>query len=85
MTHADADRETFKTPGLRNVTAHPPYMHDGSVGTLGGVIDYYDRGGNARKGKSPFIYRIGLSSSEKRDLLAFLKALGADADSPKKP
>jgi cytochrome c peroxidase len=85
VTHADADRETFKTPGLRNVTAHPPYMHDGSVGTLGGVIDYYDRGGNARKGKSPFIYRIGLSSSEKRDLLAFLKALGADADSPKKP
>lgn len=81
-----ADRANFKTPGLRNVFQHPPYMHDGSLSTLGAVIDYYDRGGNAVRGKSAFIYPIGLSPVEKQELLAFLKALDDDVESaPKHP
>jgi hypothetical protein len=39
------------------------------------VIDYYERGGNAQEGKSPFILKIGLTANEKQDLLAFLKSL----------
>ena len=77
VTHVEGDRGAFKTPGLRDVALHPPYMHDGSIGTLTAVIDYYDRGGDAAKGKSPFIYKINLSGAEKHDLLAFLKALNA--------
>lgn len=65
----------FKTPSLRNVTASAPYMHDSSVSTLATVIDYYDRGGNLIKGKTPFIDKIGLTATEKRDLLEFLRTL----------
>jgi cytochrome c peroxidase len=85
ITKLQEDWGAFKTPGLRNVTAHAPYMHDGSVPTLTAVIDYYDRGGNSSKGKSPFIYRIGLTKGEKRDLLEFLRTLNETAGLPRKP
>ena len=75
ITHEEADRGAFKTPGLRNVTLHPPYMHDGNLPTLEAVIDYYDRGGGTRAGKSPFIMKIGLTADEKRNLIAFLRSL----------
>jgi cytochrome c peroxidase len=39
ITRLEEDWGAFKTPGLRNVAAHPPYMHDGSISTLGAVID----------------------------------------------
>ena len=29
VTHNPADRGAFKMPGLRDVSKHPPYMHDG--------------------------------------------------------
>jgi hypothetical protein len=38
----------FKTPSLRNIALTPPYMHNGSLATLEQVVDFYDRGGNAR-------------------------------------
>jgi cytochrome c peroxidase len=75
VTKQEIDRGAFKTPGLRNVALHAPYMHDGSLATLEAVIDYYDRGGNDKKGKSPFVLKIGLTRAEKQDLLAFLKTL----------
>ena len=50
-------------------------MHDGSAATLNAVIDYYDRGGNEKQGKSPFIMKIGMTPQEKHDLIAFLKTL----------
>ncbi len=75
MTATESDRAAFKTPSLRNVELHSPYMHDGSVPTLEAVIDYYDRGGDARPGKSPFVMKIGLTEAEKRDLVSFLGAL----------
>ena len=64
----------FKTPGLRNVTQHAPYMHDGSEATIASVIEFYDRGGD-RPGSSPLIKPLNLSDIEKRDLIAFLGAL----------
>jgi cytochrome c peroxidase len=75
VTKQESDRGAFKTPGLRNVALLAPYMHDGSLATLEAVIDYYDRGGNDKKGKSPFVLKIGLTREEKKDLLAFLKTL----------
>ena len=48
ITGKPEDRGAFKTPTLREVARTAPYMHDGSLATLADVIDYYDRGGNAK-------------------------------------
>lgn len=85
VTQQESDRSAFKTPGLYNVALHAPYMHDGSLATLEAVIDYYDRGGNDKKGKSPFLLKIGLTSEEKQDLLAFLKTLNGSVAAAKLP
>ncbi len=68
-------RGAFKTPGLRNVALTAPYMHNGSVGTLEGVVEFYDRGGDRKDNLSPLIKPLGLSDREKWDLIAFLNAL----------
>ena len=46
-------------------------MHDGSLGTLSEVVDYFDRGGDYSPNKSGLIKPLRLSEEEKRDL-AFL-------------
>jgi len=78
VTNKDADRGRFKTPTLRNVALTAPYMHDGSLATLEDVVDFYNRGG----GKNPYldasIAPLGLSAEEKKDLVAFLKALSGE-------
>jgi cytochrome c peroxidase len=78
VTRNPLDRGAFKTPGLRNVDTHAPYMHDGSLPTLEAVIDYYNRGGNSDANKSKLLTPLGLTAQEKRDLLAFLQALTGD-------
>jgi cytochrome c peroxidase len=66
----------FKTPTLRNVDRRAPYMHEGNEQTLGEVIDFYDRGGDARrKSLSPEMVPLHLTALEKTDLLAFLSTL----------
>jgi cytochrome c peroxidase len=45
VTKAEADRGAFKTPTLRDVSKHAPYMHDGSHATLREVVEFYNRGG----------------------------------------
>lgn len=54
----------FKGPVLRALAARAPYFHDGSAASLADVIAFYDTR-----------FAIGLSKSEKADLLAFLQAL----------
>ncbi|REF87760.1 cytochrome c peroxidase [Methylovirgula ligni] len=73
-------RYAFKTPTLRNVAERAPYMHDGSIATLEGVIDLYDRGGIDRPSRSELIHPLGLSAGEKADLLAFLKTLSGETE-----
>jgi cytochrome c peroxidase len=69
-------QHAFKTPTLRNVDGRAPYMHDGSLATLEDVVDYYDRGGDARRPSlSEDMRPLGLSAEEKRDLVAFLGTL----------
>ena len=72
-------RYAFKTPTLRDVARRAPYMHDGSVASLRAVIDLYDRGGIERPSRSPRIRSLGLSETEKADLLAFLDTLTSAA------
>jgi hypothetical protein len=59
-----ADIGKFKGPILRGLQLRAPYFHDGSAASLEDVIAFYD----AR-------FAIGLSTQERRDLVAFLQAL----------
>jgi cytochrome c peroxidase len=76
-----ADMGRFRTPSLRNVAVTAPYMHDGSIGTLGEVIDHYAGGGRSALAghrsplTSPLISGFTLDNKEKADLIAFLEAL----------
>jgi cytochrome c peroxidase len=45
VTKVDDDRGAFKTPTLRDVSLHAPYMHDGSVPTLRAAVEHYNTGG----------------------------------------
>jgi cytochrome c peroxidase len=86
VTNVEGDKGAFKTPTLRNIVLTAPYMHDGSEGTLEEVVEFYDRGGNRNPWLSKDIQPLGLSPSEKRDLVAFMEALTgpvANADPPK--
>jgi cytochrome c peroxidase len=65
----------FKTPGLRNALLTAPYMHDGSVATLEGVVRYYNAGGAHQQGLSELMKPLHLTDSEVFDLVAFLGAL----------
>ena len=75
VTHDPAHRGAFKTPTLREVARTAPYMHDGSLATLDAVVDHYDRGGTANPGLDSSVGPLGLSSDDKRALVAFLHAL----------
>lgn len=75
VTRNDADRGAFKTPTLRNITQTRPYMHDGSIESLAGVIEFYDQGGRPNRYQSKLIRPLNLSAQDKLDLLAFLDSL----------
>ncbi len=75
VTGKEADRGAFKTPTLREVACTAPYMHDGSLGSLEEVIEFYDRGGNPNSWLDPESHPLHLTSEEKQALVAFLKAL----------
>ena len=78
VTRDPKDRWAFKTPSLRNVAQTRPYMHDGSLGSLKDVVDYYDKGGDYSPNKSELIKPLHLSEEEKRDLVSFLESLTGD-------
>ena len=81
ITQKPADRWKYKTPSLRNISLTAPYMHDGSLGSLPEVIDFYDHGGVANAELDPLIQPLHLNQQEKDDLLAFLQSLtGSNVD-----
>lgn len=65
----------FKTPTLRNVELHGPYMHNGRFGTLEEVVDFYNRGGDfdAPNIDRGVIRPMAMTAQEKADLAAFMK------------
>jgi cytochrome c peroxidase len=74
----EADRGAFKTPTLRDVSAHAPYMHDGSIATLREVVEYYNRGANRNSYLDPKIEPLGLTAVEVDALVAMLEALDGE-------
>jgi cytochrome c peroxidase len=83
VTHKASDVGRMRVPTLRNVALTAPYMHDGSIATLGEVIDHYAQGGreslsgaDARKHTvDPRIHAFQITVEEKSDLIAFLESL----------
>lgn len=75
LTGRTGDLGKFKVPGLRNIAATAPYMHDGSLPTLEAVVDHYNRGGNGHASTDPQVEPLGLSADERADLVAFLRSL----------
>lgn len=75
ITLQPSDEGRFKTPSLRNIALTAPYMHDGSMATLGEVIDHFASGGLPHPNRDPEMRNFDLSPEEMDDLLAFLSAL----------
>ncbi len=78
-THRDADRRTFLTPTLRELTWTAPYMHNGVLATLDAVLAFYDAGGGGDPLKDSRLRPLNLVPSEKADLIAFLEALSGES------
>ncbi len=73
VTKDPKDRGAFKTPTIRNVALSAPYMHDGSVGTLEEVVDWYAKGGHPNPNLSEKIKKLDLTDQDKKDLVEFMK------------
>jgi cytochrome c peroxidase len=90
-TKIAGDVGKFKAPTLRNIAVTAPYMHDGSIATLEGVLDHYAAGGrridsgpHAGNGhdnpnKDRLIGGFRLSAQDRADLIAFLESLTDEA------
>jgi cytochrome c peroxidase len=68
-------RHAFKTPTLRDVAERAPYMHNGSLETLEAVIDHYSEGFVRRPSLSAEMTPLRLSTTERSELIAFLRTL----------
>jgi cytochrome c peroxidase len=75
VTLDPSDIGRFKTPTIRNIEVTGPYMHDGSVTTLEEVVELYDKGGEDNPLLDGGIRPLKLTDQEKKDLVAFMKAL----------
>jgi cytochrome c peroxidase len=79
VTGRAADLRAFRTPSLRNVALTAPYMHDGSLATLGAVVDHYIGGGSvADPAQDPRIRPLAIDRDERDEIVAFLQALTSD-------
>ncbi len=80
-----AMKGAFRVPTMRNVTKHPPYMHDGSLATLKDVVAYF-----AKPNDNPTLDEkvkggVELTAAETKDLLDYIKALDGSEPDGKKP
>jgi cytochrome c peroxidase len=79
ITEQASDLGKFKVPGLRNVAATAPYMHNGMFKTLADVVSFYNDPRevvpNAINLDSSLAQPLGLSHGEQADLVAFLQTL----------
>ncbi len=63
---AGALDDAFDTPTLLGTAETAPYFHDGRFATLSDVVSFFDQS-----------YGLGLPADEKRDLTAYVEAVGA--------
>ena len=78
ITGRPDDRAAFKTPTLRDVARHPPYMHDGSLQTLRDVVLFYKRGGVRNPHLDTQIRPLDISPGDADALVDFLGALNGE-------
>jgi cytochrome c peroxidase len=57
-------RRPIKTFPLRGIKDSPPYLHDGRLLTLEDTVEFFN-----------LILQAGLNAEEKKDLVAFMRAL----------
>ena len=87
QTQVAEDVGKFNTPSLRNVSGTAPYMHNGLLPSLRGVVNYYN-GGGARPKRKPHqmddplfpstserLVPLELTPEERDALVAFLETL----------
>jgi cytochrome c peroxidase len=75
VTDNPADKGKFKTPTLRNVGLTAPYMHDGRFKTLEEVLNHYNTGGKSHSNASGLMRPLGLSATDRADIISFLHSL----------
>lgn len=78
VSNRDEDKGAFKTPTLREIEHTGPYMHDGSLKTLEEVVEHYDKGGTKNEWLDARMKPLKLTAQEKKDLVAFMKALSGE-------
>ena len=67
QTGLPSDLGRFRAPTLRNIAVTAPYMHDGSIATLEGVIAHYARAGVRSPMQSDRIKGFPISPAETAD------------------
>ncbi len=67
----------FITPTLRELKYTAPYMHNGTIGTLSGVVEFYSGGGGHDDPLPNELKVLDLSSAEQKELVAFLESLSS--------
>jgi len=75
ITGDSADVGKFKIPTLRNISLTAPYMHNGTLGSLYDIVQYYSKGGGKHPNKDGRIKPYELNSKEADDLIQFFNAL----------
>ena len=75
VTGREADKWRYRTPSLRNIALTGPYMHDGSIATLEGVVAFYAEGGGGDPAQDPRTRYVQLTESDQEALVAFLRTL----------
>ena len=79
------DTGAFKTPTLRDVSKHAPYMHDGSLATLKDVVEHYNKGGNKNPFLSEKVQKLNLTADEVDAIVEFMRALDGKGYQDQKP
>lgn len=76
-------RHAFKTPGLRNIERRAPFMHDGSIRDLRGVVEHYNKGGVMRPSRADNVRPLGLTDREIDDVVSFMSTLSSKDRMPR--
>lgn len=79
ITGEQQDKYKFKVPSLRNVALSAPYMHDGRITSLDGVLEHYRNGVYQWPNVDSLLRNnISMSDQDKDDIISFLKTLTDD-------
>jgi len=81
VTEGEELVRAYKPPSLRNVAERAPYMHAGQLATLEQVVAHYSSAPAAPSGRSE-LKPLHLSSTEQRELVAFLHTLSGPLVAP---